>query len=230
MHRVVRHVRANVVAYMALFVALGGTSYAAGTLAKNSVGSSQIKRGAVHNSDIASNAVTGSKVAANTLKGADIDESSLGKVPSAAAADSAASATSATTAANAANAANAADAAKLGGSLPSAYQKGIRWALVNQAGTDIIAQSGGISVAAHPFTGVTEVDFGVTTAGHAVWAMQSARDNLSTNGAATAAPCGSGADIYPNCPGASLAQRVDVQTHDAAGALANRSFYVFFLP
>ena len=43
MNRVVQHIRANVVAYLALFVALGGTSYAAIKLPANSVGTRQIK-------------------------------------------------------------------------------------------------------------------------------------------------------------------------------------------
>jgi hypothetical protein len=42
-NRVLRHIRSNVVAYVALFVALGGTSYAALTLPANSVGTRQIK-------------------------------------------------------------------------------------------------------------------------------------------------------------------------------------------
>jgi hypothetical protein len=63
MKRVFRTGRyANVTATLALVVALGGTSYAAGTLAKNSIGSSQLKRGAVANSDLRANAVTSGKV------------------------------------------------------------------------------------------------------------------------------------------------------------------------
>lgn len=43
-----RHVRANIVAYLALFLALGGTSaYAAGALPKASVGTKQLKKSAV---------------------------------------------------------------------------------------------------------------------------------------------------------------------------------------
>src|SRR4030081_3853982 len=49
--------RKILVACLALFVALGGTSYAAFSLPKNSVGSRQLKRGAV----------TPSKVAKSTL-------------------------------------------------------------------------------------------------------------------------------------------------------------------
>jgi len=44
----VRHLRANAVAYLALFMALGGTSaYAAGALPKASVGTKQLKKSAV---------------------------------------------------------------------------------------------------------------------------------------------------------------------------------------
>lgn len=42
--RFVRHVRQQFVGYLALFVALGGVSYAAVALPKNSVGSAQIKK------------------------------------------------------------------------------------------------------------------------------------------------------------------------------------------
>lgn len=42
-----RHIRRNFVSYLALFVALGGTSYAAVTLPRNSVGSAQLKNNAV---------------------------------------------------------------------------------------------------------------------------------------------------------------------------------------
>lgn len=43
---------ANVIATLALFVALGGTGYAAATLAPNSVGAKQIKQGAVRTSEL----------------------------------------------------------------------------------------------------------------------------------------------------------------------------------
>jgi hypothetical protein len=43
MNRIIRHLRANTVAYLALFVALGGTSYAAFRLPANSVGARQLK-------------------------------------------------------------------------------------------------------------------------------------------------------------------------------------------
>ncbi|HKT82408.1 MAG TPA: collagen-like protein, partial [Solirubrobacterales bacterium] len=53
---------ANVVASLALFVALGGTSYAVSTLGKNSVKSENIGKEQVKGSDIAKNAITSPKV------------------------------------------------------------------------------------------------------------------------------------------------------------------------
>jgi hypothetical protein len=44
---VIEHLRRNLVAYLALFVAIGGTSYAATRLPRGSVGTAQIRRGAV---------------------------------------------------------------------------------------------------------------------------------------------------------------------------------------
>ncbi len=64
---------ANVVATLALFLAIGGVGYAASRLPKNSVGTKQIKRGAV----------TGAKVKKQTLTGNNINLAKLGTVPSA---------------------------------------------------------------------------------------------------------------------------------------------------
>jgi hypothetical protein len=66
----------TVVAYVALFVALGAGAYAAG-LAKNSVKSKNIAPKQVKRSDIAPNAVDGSRVKDDSLTGADILESTL---------------------------------------------------------------------------------------------------------------------------------------------------------
>jgi hypothetical protein len=65
---------ANVMASIAVFLVLGGgAAFAAGKLAKNSVGTKQLKNNAVTTKKIKNNAVTGAKV----------KESSLGEVPSA---------------------------------------------------------------------------------------------------------------------------------------------------
>jgi hypothetical protein len=93
---------ANVTSFLALFVALSAGSYAAITIPANSVGAKQIKAKAVVNAKLANKAVTGPKIAANaidgskvkdgSLGGADINLTTLGKVPSAATADTAGSA------------------------------------------------------------------------------------------------------------------------------------------
>lgn len=57
---------ANVIASLALFVALGGSALAAG-LAKNSVGPNQLKKGAVKSAKIAKQAVTSGKIKAKAV-------------------------------------------------------------------------------------------------------------------------------------------------------------------
>ena len=74
---------AMVVACIALTVALGGTSYAAINLPKNSVGTKQLKKNAVTAAKVKANAITSPKVANNSLTGADVNEATLGTVPSA---------------------------------------------------------------------------------------------------------------------------------------------------
>lgn len=66
--RLLTQVRNNAIAYAALFIALGGTAFAAASsLPRNSVGTAQLKK----------RAVTGSKVALHTLSSANIKSSTL---------------------------------------------------------------------------------------------------------------------------------------------------------
>jgi hypothetical protein len=88
-------------AAMALFLALGGTALA---VKKNSIGTKQLKDNAVKERKLATAAVTTAKIADGAVNGAKVDESSLGKVPSAANADAATTAGTADTAATAAKA------------------------------------------------------------------------------------------------------------------------------
>lgn len=98
---------ANVVSTLALFlVVAGGSALAADHLAKNSVGTAQIKKGAVTTAKIKNGAVTGAKIKLATL----------GTVPSAATAGSAATAASA----DSAKTAGVADSAKTAGHAASA--------------------------------------------------------------------------------------------------------------
>jgi hypothetical protein len=108
-----------VISCLALFVALGGVGYAAAT-----IGSAAIIDNSIRSKDVRNNDLRGKDVRTNTLKGADVDESSLGKVPSAANADSAATAAHATNADNATNASQAANADTVGGIGPDALTIG----------------------------------------------------------------------------------------------------------
>jgi hypothetical protein len=68
---------ANVTSALALVVAVGGGGAYAATLAKNSVGSGQVKNGALKAQDLKAGALTGTQVKDGSITGADIDESTL---------------------------------------------------------------------------------------------------------------------------------------------------------
>lgn len=79
MQRTRKHLTfANVVSMIALFAALGGVSYAAINLPKNSVGAKQLKKNAVTGKKIKNNAVTGKKVKNGTLLAKDFKS---GQIP-----------------------------------------------------------------------------------------------------------------------------------------------------
>jgi len=106
MKRRIRISPAMGVALLALFVALGGVSYAA-----VKINGKNIKNGTVTGKKLKNGTLKGNKIAANAIGGGAVNESSLGKVPSAANADSAGSAGS------------AGNAAQLGGQAASSYAK-----------------------------------------------------------------------------------------------------------
>jgi hypothetical protein len=99
-----------------------------------------------------------------------------------------------------------------------------RWALVDQAGASIVAQSGGISITSHPFTGEYILEFGTSLIGKGIFVTPSGRDNTLPGGF-WAAPCGATAQSYPNCSGQPTS-RLHVLTEDTSGVAANQSFYV----
>lgn len=82
------------IALVALCVALsGGTAFAVGqTVAKNTVVSKSIRNGQVKAADVGAGAVGSAAVADGSLTGADVDETTLGAVPSAQSAQTAQSA------------------------------------------------------------------------------------------------------------------------------------------
>jgi hypothetical protein len=68
---------AMVVAFIALFVAIGGSSYAVTRLPAKSVGAKQLRKGAVRTANLANGAVTGQKIKDGSLGAADLRPSSL---------------------------------------------------------------------------------------------------------------------------------------------------------
>jgi hypothetical protein len=78
MERIRRHMSfANVISVIALFVALGGASYAAVSLPKNSVGPKQIKKRAVRGKHINKNSVSASKIQGNSISSPKIADGSV---------------------------------------------------------------------------------------------------------------------------------------------------------
>ena len=69
---------ALVIAVIALFVALGGTTYAATSLPKNSVGSKQLKKNAVTSKKIKNGSVTSGKIAGGAVTGSKIGAGAVG--------------------------------------------------------------------------------------------------------------------------------------------------------
>jgi hypothetical protein len=78
---VLDHLRSNTVAYLALFVALGGTSWAATQLPKDSVGSKQLKKDAVTKNDLAAGAVQSRAIRNGTITAADLARGLAGAGP-----------------------------------------------------------------------------------------------------------------------------------------------------
>jgi hypothetical protein len=69
---------ANVMATIALFIALGGSAFAASKVVKkNSVTSKSVKDGSLKGKDLAKGTITGDLVAKNTLTGDNINQGSL---------------------------------------------------------------------------------------------------------------------------------------------------------
>ncbi len=83
--RIGEHVRSNVVAYLALFVALGAApawavTIGASDIQRNAVRSRHIKAKNVRRADLAIGAVNSRRVANGSLRGVDIDETTLSRI------------------------------------------------------------------------------------------------------------------------------------------------------
>jgi hypothetical protein len=76
-NRIIGHLRGNAVGYVALFAALGGTSYAAASLQPGSVRSAALARGAVTHSKLAANSVNERNLIKHSLSASVFKSSTL---------------------------------------------------------------------------------------------------------------------------------------------------------
>jgi hypothetical protein len=158
---------AMIVALLALFVALGGSSYAA-----VKIGARDIQRGAVGTRAIANNSVRSADIHNATVSGADVKDDSLTNADidnthlSAKSAETAAHAATASSASTASNATNAGNAGKLDGLDSTAFT---RPACTSQTG----ALKGIVTIAASPaFSGTFTAVPGYNCSGQSVEARR----------------------------------------------------------
>ena len=77
MNQLTRYIRRHHIALLALFVALGGTSYAAVNLPKGSVGSDQLQQGSVTTLKVAPKAITSKRLAEGAVVRKKIDDGAV---------------------------------------------------------------------------------------------------------------------------------------------------------
>jgi hypothetical protein len=222
-----RFLRGNTIALLALFIALGGTTYAATSLPKNSVGTKQLKKnavtapkiknGSITNAKIANNAVTGAKVKDDSLTGADMLESSLGKVPSAAAADTATTAGNAT---NATNATNAGNANTLGGIPASGFLQATNQGGGALAGANVTS-TGTVNAYFNRFGGAPTVSHTGASGVYIITFPGLEGKLFNSEVIHLATLFGTAGEIFTSSSGGNPY----IRTSDSSGTAADRSFY-----
>ena len=101
----------------------------------------------------------------------------------------------------------------------------MKWALVRADG-GIAAQSGGISLAAHPTAGNYILSWGSAVAGHPVLTSAGyAGDASDQRGETSGGPCGGGSEGR-TCTGFDVNTNVFIQTRSSTGNPADHAFYV----
>jgi hypothetical protein len=205
---------ANVIALLALFVALGGTSYAAVTLANNSVKSKHIGAGQVNRSDIKKNAINSAKVANGSLVAGDFK---AGEAPQGPQGPQGPKGDTGATGAT-------------GATGPAG--PGARWVLVRGSdGSVLSTNDASITVTRDAGGGYYFVNFGSSVANKLLHATLN-RTAGSQLGQVSVGPCG-GLGAAPgsnNCAQSNNTNTAIVQTSDSAGATTDRNFFLSLIP
>jgi hypothetical protein len=186
---------ANVTSMLALFIALGGTSYAATTLARNSVGKGQIRANAVGKSEAAPNSVGKSEVGNSAIGRSEIATNGVG---------------ASEVKANAIDSDEIADGGLQAADLADAAKTAINGIKVHSAVTAAGAQSAGNAKT------VTKA------AGNGVYTVDLGFDGSACQSVATVTGATAGfANVTPDATNKNI---VTVNTFDAAGTGSDRAF------
>src|SRR5712692_2536391 len=104
----------------------------------------------------------------------------------------------------------------------------IKWVLVRGDG-GIAAQSGGITLAAHPSTGIYVLSIGSVVTGKPILSSgANAGDASDQRGETSASPCGGGSEGR-TCSTSDTTSSIFVETRSNAGVPADHAFYVAIL-
>jgi hypothetical protein len=198
---IIRLVQRNGIALLALFLALGGTTYAASTalIGPNTVASPQVVNGSLKTVDL-------SKKARKALKG----NRGLRGLRGAAGAAGVNGGKGAT-----------------GAQGPAG--PGVMWALIKADGSAVVAQSGGISIQAHSTPGTYYLHFPGQVAGHAISFSIADITSGFPPGNITGSPCGgvaAGPDALGCLAGTNTASDMFVTTTNNADTQVDKPFYV----
>jgi hypothetical protein len=192
---------ALVLACTALLLTLGGVSYAAGVLPRNSVGTAQLKN----------NAVTSSKVKNHTLLRADFKN---GQVPKGPAGPPGSTGPKGATGARGPT-----------GATGASGTSNIRWALVKADATIVDRSDTNITLTSHS-TGNYILNFGSAINTKLILASPAqAGGDTGARGPVSAGPCG-GTPEGGVCGSGNDTSHLRVQTFNAGDVGGNRSFYV----
>lgn len=196
---------AIVIACVALLLALGGVSWAATALPRNSVGTAQLRN----------NAVTSGKVRNHSLLRADFKN---GQIPRGARGPAGPAGPTGATGAQGPKGPT--------GATGPAGTANIRWALVRADATIVDKSDSNISITSHPSTGTYILNFGspIDTKLILVSAAHVGGDALA-RGPVSAGPCG-GTPEGSSCPAGNDTSHVRVQTLNAGDVAGDRPFYV----